>query len=266
MDGLHALVDIIARLRGPDGCPWDRKQTLSSMRQYLLEEAHEVIDAVDLGAPHDVEGELGDLLFNVALMARILEEGGLGSLDGAARRIADKMVHRHPHVFGDADRDAGVRAWEDAKRREATAGAQPRGRLAGVPRSLPGLQRTHRQCGRVAADGFDWPDAEAVLRKVEEELAELREALASGDADAIAHEYGDALMALASVGRHVRVNPEDALRTANDRFADRYAEMERIAHHRGVALAELDPDALEDLWQAAKRRCSPPLPEPGSGS
>lgn len=266
MSALDQLLATVDRLRDPGGCPWDREQTLESMRRHLLEECHEVIEAVDDGDAAAVRGELGDLLFNVLLMARIQRDAGDGGVQASAAAIDAKLRRRHPHVFGPdagSQPDAQQRrlAWAEAKRAESGDPAA-HSRMDGVPRALPALLRTDRQCAKAAADGFDWPDAESVLRKVEEELAELREAIASGDRAAIEHEYGDALMALASVGRHLRTPPEDALRVANDRFADRYRGMERIARGRGIRLSELDSEALEALWEESK---AAPLSEAPSG-
>ena len=256
MDALTKLLATVDRLRAPGGCPWDREQTLESMRRHLLEECHEVLDAVDRRDPAQTRDELGDLLFNVLLMARIQQDAGTGGIQASAAAIDAKLRRRHPHVFGsDAgsqpDAEQRRRSWAEIKRQE-TADPERHSRMDGVPRSLPSLLRTSRQCARAAVDGFDWPDAESVLRKVEEELAELRQAMASGDREAVVHEYGDALMALASVGRHLQTPPEDALRVANDRFADRYRVMEALARARSVRLEDLESDALEALWEASK--------------
>lgn len=262
MSAIDELLQTIDRLRDPGGCPWDAEQTLRSMRPHLLEECHEVLEAIDAGDPASVRSELGDLLFNVLLMARIQRDRGEGGAQASAAAIDAKLRHRHPDVFGAtgdaAQPDASARrlAWAEAKRAESDD-PDTHSRMDGVPRSLPALLRTDRQCAKAAADGFDWPDAESVLRKVEEEIAELREAMAQGDPEAIQHEYGDALMAMASVGRHLRTPPEDALRVANDRFAGRYREMECIARSRGLRLSALDPDALEALWEQSK---AAPLP------
>lgn len=264
MTPLDELLHTVDRLRDPGGCPWDADQTLESMRSNLLEECHEVLAAVDANDPAAVRIELGDLLFNVLLMARIQHDAGAGGIQSSAAAVDAKLQHRHPHVFGpDPGEPLPARqrrlAWAEAKRREAIDPAT-HSRMDGVPRSLPALLRTDRQCAKAAADGFDWRDAESVLKKVDEELSELREAMEVGDRAAIEHEYGDALMALASVGRHLECPPEDALRVANDRFADRFRAMERAARARGVRLSELEADALEALWEMAKATPLPTLP------
>jgi ATP diphosphatase len=222
------------------------------MRPYLLEEVYEVLEALEPGAGDEgLQGELGDLLFVVLLIARIGEDAGRLTLANTVRGIVDKMEERHPHVFGDgadSDEPGGIAAWEARKQRAG------RSRLAGVPRTLPALLRTHRQGEKAAAVGFDWPDAAGVLNKIQEELAELVEAMATGDQSAIAHEYGDLLMATATLGRHLDTPPEATLRTANDRFADRFGRLELLASEAGVALStETDPAVLDGLWEQAKR-------------
>ncbi len=253
------LVAVVDRLRSPGGCPWDQAQDFASMRPYLLEECHEVLDTIDAGDPARLAEELGDLLFEVVFLARLGEElpdGDRFDIEAVAGRIVRKMVERHPHVFGGeagaraGEDPGGIAAWEARKRRHGGT----RSRLDGVPRALPALLRTHRQGEKAAAVGFDWPDARAVLAKVHEELAELEAALETGDAGAIAHEYGDALMALATLGRHLGAPPEDALRAANDRFARRFREVEAIARAEGLDLEALDAAALDALWERAKAR------------
>lgn len=264
MSRLADLVAVIDRLRSPGGCPWDLAQTWQTMRPYLLEECYEVLDALDKSDPALVQEELGDLLFVVLFMARMgedLPEGAFG-VEDAADGIATKMVVRHPHVFGTAEHPTGVRdgirVWEDRKARRGPDG-RPRSRLAGVPRTLPALLRTHRQSEKAATVGFDWPDAAGVLAKVREELAELEAAVASGDPAEIDHEYGDLLMAAGSLGRHIGATPEESLRTANDRFTSRFQQMERLAFDRGTSLRDLDDAQLDALWEEAKAslRASP---------
>jgi len=223
------------------------------MRPYLLEETYEVLEAMEAGAEdvgEGITGELGDLLFVVLLIARIAEDQGRGTLDGIAHGICEKMIRRHPHVFGDGESGTdpgGIAAWEARKSREG------RSRLAGVPRSLPALLRAHRQAEKAAAVGFDWKDAQGPLAKIREELGELEEALASGDKDAITHEYGDLLLAAANLGRHIGPPPEASLRAANDRFSRRFGRLEEMAQDEGLLLHEnTDPAALEKLWEQAK--------------
>lgn len=249
---LVELVEIVAHLRGPEGCPWDKDQTLQSMRPYLLEEVYELLDAMERDAGEDgLEGELGDVLFVLLLITQIGADDGRLTLDSVARRIIAKMVRRHPHVFGDGADDedpGGIAAWEARKT------SQGRSRLAGVPRSLPALLRAHRQGEKAASVGFDWVEPGQVMDKVEEELAELQEAIQSADGPAIEHELGDVLMSLASLGRHLNTPPEAALRRANDRFASRFAVLERLAREEGVELSgSSDAAVLDELWERAKQ-------------
>jgi MazG family protein len=248
---LLSLVDIVAHLRGPEGCPWDKEQTLRSMRPYLLEEVYELLDAMEHDAGEDgLEGELGDTLFVLLLLTRIAEDEGRLTLDSMCQRIVDKMITRHPHVFGDGDNSqnpGGIAAWEARKSKEG------RSRLAGVPRSLPALLRAHRQGEKAAAVGFDWANADGVLAKVEEEIAELRHAINVGDRAEIEHEYGDVLLATASLGRHLNTPAEATLRNANDRFTARFERLEVLATEQGLPLnGSTSEDRLNTLWEQAK--------------
>jgi len=259
MDPIRQLVSLVARLRGPDGCPWDRKQTLRTMRPHLIEEAYEVLEAVDAGDDGSLEEELGDLLFNVLLLIRIAEDDGRTSLDRVSARIHDKMVRRHPHVFGD-DRVDGpsLARWEAVKAAEKSA---ERSRLDGIPTTAPALMRAHRQGQKAAGVGFDWPDVSGVLDKVDEELAELREAIDGGDKAEVEWELGDLLLSLASLGRHTRTPAEDALRLAIARFDTRFRAMETAAREAGEALQALDSAELERMWGTAKRTTDAPGPD-----
>lgn len=261
MSELSELLQIVARLRAEDGCPWDRAQTLRSMRPYLLEETHEVLDAVDAapaeacGSDPVLEGELGDLLFNVLMMVQIAEDEGRTSRGAVVRRIVDKMVRRHPHVFPPDGQDApavegpSLARWEAVKATERQGGS----RLDGIPRGAPALARAHRQGQKAAGVGFDWPDVSGVLAKVDEELSELRAAIRAGTRGEMEAELGDVLLSLASLGRHLRTPAEDALRGAIGRFDARFRQMETQASRAGVPLDERSADELESMWQDAKR-------------
>lgn len=263
---------LIARLRRD--CAWDRAQTLRSMRPYLLEEAYEVLDALDADDPAALNEELGDLLFQVEFLAQLLSEEHPGlSIDSVARGVAQKMIERHPHVFAagtqpdhvlaavapvgelpqpevDAARGASdLAAWEARKAASRPAG---RSRVDGVPAALPSLLRAHRVGEKLAHVGFDWTDVHGVLAKLDEERAELAEAIASGNAAAIVHEYGDVLLAAASLGRFLGVPGEDALRQANERFEGRFRVVERLAAEQGVRLEDAGAERLDALWRAAK--------------
>jgi MazG family protein len=252
MSGLDALLAVVARLRGPDGCPWDRAQTPASMARFVLEEAHELVEALDAGDPAAIRDELGDLLFTVALVARMFEEARAFSLSDAAEGAATKMIDRHPHVFGDAPPDsAGIVAWEAHK---AASRPERTSVLDGVPRALPALLRAERLGHKARALRFDWPDADGPRRKLDEEVAELDEAIAAGDPDRMTHELGDVLLTLASLGRHLPgPGAEAALRAANLRFESRFRAVERAVAASGDDPTRVDPDVLERYWDDAKR-------------
>lgn len=249
-----ALVEVVARLRGEGGCPWDRAQTLETLRPYVLEEAFEVVEAIDARDPAELRKELGDLLFQVVILSRIAAEQGDFTIAQVVAGVARKMVARHPHVFDPAHvhvRDEGsVAAWEARKARErlATGGSA----LDGVPDALPGLLRAHRVSEKAGAVGFDWPDAPSVRAKIDEELAELDEAMADGDPDHIGEELGDLLFAVVNLGRHLPVSAEDALRMATRKFERRFRAVERRLAAEGRTVHDADPAELERLWQAAK--------------
>jgi ATP diphosphatase len=250
---LQKLLDLVARLRAPDGCPWDREQGLADVRAYLLEEAHEAAGAIDSGDWGELAEELGDLLFQIAFIGRLAEEAGAFSLSQVVDRVHHKMVTRHPHVFGDevlADSQAVRQAWERRKLREEPGRASL---LAGVPASLPALLGAYRLTQKAAGVGFDWPDAGAVLAKVDEETAELREALGSGDREAMREEVGDLLFTLANLARKLDVDPEAALAGTNRKFRHRFEQVEKGLAARGKSTAEATLEEMDALWEAAKR-------------
>ncbi len=252
MSSLERLRAIVARLRGPGGCPWDRKQTPQTLKLHAVEEAWELADAIERGDEAGWREELGDLLMQVFLHAQIAEERGSFDVEDVARGIADKLVRRHPHVFGDATvRDAAEveRRWEDHKR------AEGRSLLDGVPRSMAALMAAERMGARAARIGFDWPDRAGVRAKVDEELRELDEALAAGDAGAVEHELGDLLFAVAQLARHAGVDAETALRHACDRFRERFSVVERHWQEAGSPPPGALPiEELETWWNQAKER------------
>ena len=221
------------------------------MRPYLLEEVYELLEAMEHDAGEDgLEGELGDTLFVLLLLAQIGVDEGRFTLDSMCQRIIDKMVARHPHVFADEDTSddpGGIAAWEARKNKEG------RSRLAGVPKSLPALLRAHRQGEKASAIGFDWSDVHGVLEKLEEEIAELRLALTECDPVAIEHEYGDVLLSAASIGRHINTPAEATLRNANERFAQRFTRLETLAMEQGIALnGSTSEEELNTLWEQVK--------------
>jgi len=252
---LRRLLDIMAALRDPArGCPWDKEQTFDTIAPYTIEEAYEVADAIarqDFAALPD---ELGDLLFQVVYHARMAEEEGRFAFADVAAAIADKMLRRHPHVFGDAaarDAAAQTHAWEAQKRAERAARAET-GALAGVPLAIPALTRAEKLTARAARVGFDWPDAEAVLDKLEEEAAELRAELPSADPARLADEVGDLLFVLANLARKLRLDPEACLRAANAKFTRRFGAVEATLAAEGRTPADATLGEMEAAWQAAK--------------
>jgi MazG family protein len=257
-----ALPWLSHRLRQPDGCPWDREQTHASLRGHLLEEAYEVYDALEGGASPELAGELGDLLLQVILHAQLAAEEGVFDLADVQEAIGSKIVRRHPHVFGDADARTASdvnRQWERIKAAERAEAAEVedgggadrpyRSALDGISISLPGLAASQEMQERAANLGYDWPTVEDVLKKVDEELAEL---LAAESTAERAEELGDLLMVLVNVGRRYGIQAEAALREANAKFRRRFREVERLAAERGVALRDLDFAGLDELWDAAK--------------
>lgn len=254
-DPLRELREVMARLRDPDGgCPWDLEQDFRSIAPYTIEEAFEVADAIERGDLEALRGELGDLLFQVCFHARMAEERGAFDLDDVARAIRDKLVRRHPHVFGDREAGSGAelrRDWERHKLDERDHGDSA---LDGVGRALPALMRAAKLQKRAAAAGFDWPDAAPVFDKVHEELDELAGEMASGSPDAREAELGDLLFAAVNLARHLGVDPEAALRGANAKFERRYREVERRAREAGRNPAELSLEVLDAYWDEAKAK------------
>jgi len=258
-DPFRDLVELMARLRTPGtGCPWDIEQTFETIAPYTIEEAYEVADAIERRDMGDLRGELGDLLFQSVFHARMAEEAGAFDIDDVLRTLVSKMIDRHPHVFGKvsvANAEDQVVAWEvmKAREREARAMDGPVSALDGVATALPALMRAEKLTKRAARVGFDWPDADQVLEKLDEEVGELREAMSADDQAHIEEELGDILFVCANLCRKLKVDPEVALRAANSKFQKRFAGMEAIARERGVEFASLDLDVQESLWVEVKR-------------
>ena len=265
-DAMAALLAVMARLRDAErGCPWDREQTFATIAPYTIEEAYEVADAIYRDDPAALRDELGDLLFQVVFHARMAQERGWFDFAAVARAIHDKLVRRHPHVFGDVRIESAAQQtqhWEDVKAAERAVAAGARGAdasvLADVPLALPALARAAKLGRRASGVGFDWPNAVGVRAKVDEELAELDATHdpRAGAAEAtgrVAEELGDVLFSVANLSRHLQVDPEEALRAANRKFEQRFRRMEALATDRGVALSSLSLSAWEELWQQAKK-------------
>jgi nucleoside triphosphate diphosphatase len=261
---LARLVALVARLRAPDGCPWDREQTLTDVRGYLLEEAHELAAAIDAGGWEAIGEELGDLLFQAAFVVRLGEEAGALTAGGVVDGILAKMVARHPHVFAGEplpDAAAVARAWE---RRKVAEGAQtagdgpPRSLLDGVPASLPALLAAYRTTQKAAGVGFDWPDAGGVLAKLDEEVAELKAELGDGEGEGgrerIAGELGDLLFTVANLARKLGVDPEAALAATNRKFRRRFRHVEEGLAAAGKRLDQASLAEMDALWEEAKTR------------
>jgi MazG family protein len=250
------LLAIMARLRGPDGCPWDREQTLKTLRPYVLEETYEVLEAIESGDPREHCEELGDLLLQIVFQAQLAAETGQFDFADVATAISDKLVYRHPHVFGDAqvrDAEGVLKQWVALKQKEKAAKGKGESVLEGVPRELPGLARAERLTEKASRIGFDWPDAAGARAKVNEELAELDEATASGDRARIEDELGDVLFAMANLARKLSLPPEEALRNAVGRFIARFGHVERELARRGVAHGAASLEEMDALWEEAKR-------------
>jgi len=258
MKSLKNLLEVVAQLRNPKGgCPWDLDQDFASIAPYTVEEAYEVADAIAREDMPGLRDELGDLLFQVALHAQMAAEAGHFDFADVESAICDKMVRRHPHVFGsDDERKRGVEAgsWEriKASERRADAPVAPSA-LDGIALSLPALKRAEKLGKRAAGTGFDWPEATGPRKKIDEEVGELDEALAGPDKQKMVEELGDLLFAIVNLARHLKIDPEQALVGANRKFEQRFRLMEDAVRDTGASLADLDIDSLEAKWQAAKK-------------
>ena len=243
------LVQLMTRLRGPDGCPWDRKQTLPDLKPYIIEEAYEVVDAIDRDDRAALLEEIGDMLLEAVFVAEITREEGTFDVYDSITAIHDKLVRRHPHVFGDVianDADQVITNWEKLKQAERQA--ENKSILSGVPQSMPALLKAARLTEKAARVGFDWRRTEDVFDKLDEEIAELREAVASGDTAHVHEEIGDLLFTIANIARKVNVNPEEALQSTNRKFMSRFQSMETQAPN----FEQLTLEEMDKLWDEAK--------------
>ncbi len=256
------LVEIMRTLRSPEGCAWDRKQTLQTLRPYILEEAYEVVAAIDDGDPGGICDELGDLLLEVVFVAQVAADEGDFTVADATDTIIAKLVRRHPHVFTPEGEDESAREltpeevsaqWDRIKATERGGSPAPESLLDGIPAVQPALMRASRIGGRTTKVGFDWNDPQGVLQKTDEELAELRDAVDSADQAHIEEELGDLLFTVANLARKLEVDPELALRAANDKFERRFRTMETRLRERGTSVEETSTEDLEQEWQAVKR-------------
>jgi ATP diphosphatase len=258
-DAFLRLVNIVATLRGPEGCPWDREQTIDSLKPYVLEETYEVLEAIDRQDHTSLCEEVGDFLFEGVLLSQVEEEAGHFSVADALASISDKLIRRHPHVFARAEgaapldsANAVVKQWEEIKALER--GSRPKTLLSGIPEALPSLLRADQISRRAASVGFDWQRAADVVGKIEEEVAEIREVVEEAPMrhERLEEEVGDLLFAMANLSRKLGVEPETALRKANAKFSRRFTEMETRIGASGRAMKEMTLDELESAWQAVK--------------
>lgn len=252
--GFERLIQIMASLRGGKGCPWDREQTRQSLKPFLIEETYEVIEAIDEDDPEKIKEELGDLLFQIIFHSRIAEEGGEFDIHDVIERISDKMISRHPHVFGEERYETSeevLKQWEERKKEE---GKTRESILEGIPKELPSLLRAQKIQARVAKVGFDWEKVEDVLKKLDEELEEFREVLDKQDQEAIEDELGDIFFVLVNISRFVGVNPEDALRKTISKFISRFRYIEMKAAETGRNLSDMTLNEMDTLWEEAKKK------------
>src|SRR4051794_15706697 len=256
-EAFQKLVDIMARLRAPDGCPWDREQTLESLRGFLLEETHEVLDAIDRGDTDALRGEIGDLIFEGVFLAQVCADAGQFTVADSLDHITSKLIRRHPHIFDPTGRPLDTpgevhQQWEQIKAKEQSDAGQRRSVLSGLPRTLPALLRAYEIGTRVAAVGFDWSRTADVVDKIEEEVAELRQAVAEEGAARSEEEMGDLLFAIANLARKLGMDPESALRKANEKFTKRFEAVEARLHARGRSVHDSTLEDMEREWQEIK--------------
>lgn len=247
------LVMIMRRLRGPGGCPWDAEQTHESLTRYLLEEAYEVIEAIDERSAEHLKEELGDLLLQPVFHAAIAEETGSFTIDDVIENLNDKLIRRHPHVFGDmliTDSAAQIENWEQIKKAEK--GTRRTSALSGVPAHLPALLKAQKITEKASRVGFDWEHVDQVVAKVMEELHEFEEAMAGGDNERMEAELGDLLFAIVNLGRFLSINPEEALRKTINRFQQRFRHVEESLHDQGRLMNSTPLEEMDRLWEEAK--------------
>jgi nucleoside triphosphate diphosphatase len=251
---LNELINIMSALRDEKGCPWDREQTRESLKPFIVEEAYEVLEAIDEENPEAIKEELGDLLFQIVFQSRIAEEKGEFGMEEVIDKIGRKMIARHPHVFGNADYKTSEEVlvhWEAQKKKE---GKQRESILEGIPKTLPSLLRAHRIQDRASRVGFDWERVEDVLLKLEEELEEFRAALKGKKQEEIEDELGDIFFVLVNISRFVGINPEDALRKTISKFISRFRYIEMAAREKGKTLSDMGLAEMDELWDEAKKK------------
>ena len=246
------LVNLSVHLRSPEGCPWDKEQTLDTLKSYIIEEAYEVIQAIESRDKDELTEELGDLFYEVLFASQIAEENGDFGIDDVIDRLHNKLVRRHPHVFGEekaANAEEAVKRWHMQKLKEKSR----KRRLLHIPRAMPSLLRAQRVGEKASQVGFDWSDAGEVIAKVKEELSELEVEINNGDAGAIEKEWGDLVFSLVNLGRHLKIDAEGAAHKAIDSFIERFGKIEDKAEARGKELSELSLEEMDELWEEVKR-------------
>ena len=254
--GVEDLIKIIKKLRGPSGCPWDREQTREKMGYYLVEEAHEAKETIDGGSPQKIKEELGDLLFQLLTVIEISEERGEFTLSEVIEHARDKMVRRHPHVFGERsvnDANEVVANWVQSKKQEKKEGEEEDSIVSGIPKSIPSLHRAYLITQRASRVGFDWEDKEGVLKKLKEELKELERAVSEGKRERIIQEMGDLLFAVVNLGRFIGISPESALAGTVDRFVSRFKYIEQRLREKGKDPSQSTLEEMDQLWEEAKK-------------
>jgi len=254
--GVERLVELMARLRAPEGCPWDREQTYKTLVPFIIEEAYEVIAAIDDGSQGCLKDELGDLLFQIIFICRISQEKGGFGLKDVVDHSVEKMVRRHPHVFGDAKAETSEEVlthWAEIKKAEKKASKIDGGYLAGIPETLPALLRAHKVSQKAAKAGFDWENIDGVISKIDEEVLEFKRAVANRDKRNMEEELGDIIFTLVNVSRFIDVNPEDALRKTIGKFITRFHKVEKKIIEAGKEVSKTHIDELERLWQETKK-------------
>lgn len=250
------LVEVMTRLRAPGGCPWDAEQTHESLLRYLIEETYEVADTIESGNVDELKDELGDVLLQVVFHAEIEREAGRFTIDDVATSIVDKLIRRHPHVFGDAVADTPAEVenrWEKIKAEEKKAKGEKGGVLSGIPKHLPGLLKAQRLTEKAGKVGFDWPDTGGVLAKLREEMDEVEQAVDSGDREAVKEEFGDLLFVLANLARHLDLDAEAALQQTNKKFVNRFEFVEARLAEQGQCPTDTSLEDMDALWNEAKR-------------
>ena len=249
------IMEIIDRLKAPDGCLWDRQQKKEDIGKYLMEEAYEVIDAIDDGPPDALKEELGDVLFHILFLAKLSDEKGEFDISDVVDVISEKMIRRHPHVFGDTEvRDVEeiLSNWKKIKDREGKKEIKEGSLLRGIPRSMPPLMTAHKITGRASSKGFDWKNTNGVMEKIDEELGELKEAISDGRKDRIENEIGDMFLSLVNLCRFTETDPENALRSSLKKFAERFSFIEENLRKKGKSPRDVSLEEMDNLWNTAK--------------